>query len=541
MATSALAEQVERSTAGSTSSSISALNVAVAGAVHVDSLREARLDDIVLLEEAFVLAVVGGDVPEEGAADSVEVTSQVQDDTPRIRLRKVVGIDQVSRCTVEPEQTLARVGRVGRQRNRLAQDSGARLSREEGVGGRELERARGASEQTTVVDRLVVIFSRFGVVIEHFGIQSDARRNLVGAEEGRVVTLHRRLQRRQFAKVQAIAARGDAGLDKLPGIIGDKRTVGRKLRHDALAGIVRISNRQNVGQRGTRRTERQTALGDLGDATVEVPDLRGDAVVRTRVRRIDAADHLKRGTVTIIVTERRGFGVLVASGQAQAIIENSLACRHAKTKLVSIAAFGNAVLGVHFQAVKLLLRHDVDHASDGVRTVHGAAGRLDRLNPVDQCGRDRREVDLAASTGAREDRRDVGADETTPVHQHQRAVGAQVEEVDEAAAHAEACLIAVRRDRHASDRLLVQRLGDVREALVVDGFRRNNRQRRRRRQIVPANTRPGHDDFAQFGGFLILRCRRGVNGGGRRHGDKPCKDRRPKQVVTLQIHIYFPN
>ena len=96
--------------------------------------------------------------------------------------------------------------------------------------------------------------------------------------------------------------------------------------------------------------------------------------------------------------------------------------QHAETRILStVTLFGNTVLGVDIQTLEIVLQHEIDHASHGVRAVHGRCATGDHFDRLD--GGCRNGVDV-------DDQRGIGRLRATAVNQHQVAIGAEAAQVE---------------------------------------------------------------------------------------------------------------
>src|SRR5205085_2394153 len=149
-----------------------------------------------------------------------------------------------------------------------------------------------------------------------------------------------------------------------------------------------------------------------------------------------------------------------------------------------------------------------DGARDGVRTVDRGAADGDRLDPVDELGVDRVQVDLRTRLGGAEDAGGVGADETAAVDQGQRALAAEAEKVHEGLARAEAAGLAAdgRGARDAEGGLLVDRLAQRLEAARLDLLRVDHDGRLEGLEIRAVDARTGDDDVS----LILVRGGRAI-------------------------------
>jgi len=140
-----------------------------------------------------------------------------------------------------------------------------------------------------------------------------------------------------------------------------------------------------------------------------------------------------------------------------------LAKERADALVAEIATVGDPGLRIEIKPFEVLLQDDVDRTRDRVGTIDRCAADRNDVDPVDQLGRNRVEINLCAAPGLREDRGRIGTDKATAVDQRQRALRAEILEIDEALPNAKAvALIANRRTvSKAKARQLVQRIGHI--------------------------------------------------------------------------------
>jgi hypothetical protein len=193
-------------------------------------------------------------------------------------------------------------------------------------------------------------------------------------------------------------------------------------------------------------------------------------------------------------------------------------------------------LRVELDALEIALQDDVDGPGDRVGAVDRSAADGDRLDPVDQLGVDRVQIDLGARGGGSEDAGRVRADEAAAVDESQGALAAQAEEVDEGLTRAEAAGLTADRRRagHAERRLLIDRLAQGLEAARLDLLRVDHDGRLQGLEIGTRDARAGDDDIA-FGGRVGLGRRAAGRFGFLARGHGRAGRRRILRGILLRI------
>lgn len=266
--------------------------------------------------------------------------------------------------------------------------------------------------------------------------------------------------------------------------------------------------------------------------------IKGERVGRSAARRTEERARAAVGRRALVAGDAGLVVVEEVRGDVAAAFVEVVAGQRREVVVLAVTVLRDARRTVEFDALVILLQDDVDGTGDRVRTVDRRAADRHDFDTVDEARRDLAEVDRAAGNRA-EDRRRGRADEAHAVDERQRALRAEVVEVGEGLAGAEAALRA--RDavaRHAEARQLQQRLAKVGKAALLEQFavQRGHRLVGDRRL---GDARTGDKDFRRtgFSGRLFgLGCGRGSRvlgvGSSREHERREHRSRCCKRVQT---------
>jgi len=190
----------------------------------------------------------------------------------------------------------------------------------------------------------------------------------------------------------------------------------------------------------------------------------------------------------------------------------------------TVVAVGDAVLGVDFDAVEVLLQAEVDDAGDGVRTVGGGFTAGHDFDALNQARRNGVQVDRAVRVGRRD---------TAAIHQDQGAVGAEAAQFDLRLAGTAGV---VGGGGHGRNELgqFVQKGFDRHDAGILQGFSTDRHDRGVGPIVLAGDARAGDNDFFDFSRALF-----GCKSGGRHYGEhrQTGQDGRRQKAFTRLIHV----
>ena len=373
----------------------------------------------------------------------------------------------------------------------------AGLSRKIRVGQRHEE---GVSEDARWGDLLAHV----GRGERHPGVGLHAVVDLVAADGQTAETLQRGLVVVERVEVEDAAVGSEGAVaaelersctharDGRTGRDGGRRTASG---HGAWTAAQRIGRRS--GQRAAQELEVVAAGGRHDTGVAERPGSELDAFTLVVVQ--------VQGDVAAAVTRIGADRQVGAVGLA-----------------VLVACHG--VAGAELDALEVVLEDEVQRARDGVRAINGRGAAGDDVDPLQEGGRDARDVDDAV---------DVVGGDALAVDQDQVAVGAEAPQVDRR--HAGGAVV---------DRVAVAGLGDGQVAddlfdfsglLQADFLGAQGLDRAGRHQARRLNARTGDDDDVQFGLF-VLRSRLRHRGGGHkgRGGDEAGYHRGSEKSATIK-------
>ena len=316
------------------------------------------------------------------------------------------------------------------------------------------------------------------------------------------------------------------------------------VRHEIAAAGEAVAERDHLAG----AVGHAVGLGRQADAVGEerVVDER-DAAVVDRLHRLAGHIHvlvragrqrLEKARVGRVHRARRpvqavGLGELARQRDVAAPVGEVGAEQRADALGVGVVLTRAAELHVDVGALVVVLEDDVDRAGDRVRAVDRRTAHRDRLDALDQLGRDVVQVHLAARGYRATERRRVGGDEAPAVDERQRALRAQAVQVHEALCDAVGRLhVAGAGRRHAEARQFRQGLADVGVAPLVEHLVGHDRGRFQPVEVRARDARTGDDDFLQaVVRGRVLGDRLGVLRAGR--GAEHQADRHVQQAVEV--------
>ena len=200
---------------------------------------------------------------------------------------------------------------------------------------------------------------------------------------------------------------------------------------DARIAVRQVRRVDRIGLPGLHRQVVLIAIG-IGERIASPQDARAAALDRNgRDRAIGRADFLL-------------LGVAQAEEQVAALVVE--APRDIGTGYFAIALVELAVVQRDLSALEVAAGDDVDHASDRVGTVERGCAVFQHLDAIDQCQRDRVEIDRRADAG-----RGRFVDPSHAIDQHQHALRSEIAQIDlcRTCAHT----VAIRREAEVARRV----------------------------------------------------------------------------------------
>ena len=188
-----------------------------------------------------------------------------------------------------------------------------------------------------------------------------------------------------------------------------------------------------------------------------------------------------------------------------------------------VTFFGDAILGVGFDAFEIGLVNEVHNTGDRVRTVKRRSATGKDVNAFDELRRDHVKVDRGRTCNA--------ADDPTAVDQNQRTVGAEVAKVDRGntGTRGKESRVGAAEGGRAENGVFEQHFLNVGNTGIIDNLAIDDLERRGRLDRGRGDTRTGDDDgVAGCGGGFDLLVDDAVisilseNGGGNGEGCDPC-------------------
>ena len=481
-------------------------DIAIGIGAHVQRAAQVRFDQAGDQRRAARPAVIGRGIPGPFVAQRLEVAGEAADEAVHVLLQPRHAGDEVRIRPAQIEDVV--VARRQAVRQQVLDDDRLGLWVQEGVAhlhdvvAVDVERARcRLAEEGGVIDRLAGEVGRVAARIPGLTIGLHRVGQLVIEQRRRVEAIVVDAQVGDVRHVERIAAEERRRIGRhLPGVERHQRAVGREAQQVA------------VGVCDAARLPQRTAIEEIGIAarlTQEGAHVLHEHLLIRRIRqrlcriaRIERRDEARLLGDHAALAAKQAVVVVIfrIDGDVAATTREVLADERTDALVAQVTALADPGLPVEVDALVIVLQDDVDRAGDRVRAIDGGAADRHGVDALDQFGRDRIQVDLPAAARRRKDGRGIGTDEAPAVDQRQRALRAQAVQVDEALADAEpVALVAQRRAvRHRKTRQLIDRIGDIGIAAIVEQLRIDDVGRLGIVDRGAPNARSGDDDVVAF-------------------------------------------